>query len=91
MRGVVYLMATSLLVFVMISSNPPSCQASCIGRWCGRPEPCYPARSKEYCTDSLCFHVCAMHELGTKNSYCKKPKKGRDDWMCCCPIPRPLV
>ncbi|KAF8672919.1 hypothetical protein HU200_049144 [Digitaria exilis] len=45
MGRIVHLVATSLLLLVMISSNSPSCQA-CIGWWC---LPCFKPSNRE-CT-----------------------------------------
>ncbi|CAL4990409.1 unnamed protein product [Urochloa decumbens] len=78
-----YLMATSFIVFAMISFNSSSCQA-CIGRWCFTPEPCFQPTSPASCTDDGCRPVCSAHLYTTNNAYCKK---GRRESLCCCPPP----
>ncbi|CAL4982877.1 unnamed protein product [Urochloa decumbens] len=73
-----YLMATSLVVLVMISSNSTSCQATCLFPWC-RTEPCFKVVDKD-CTELVCQHICAFEGKTTSHAYCKTSKK-----MCCCP------
>ncbi|KAG2563986.1 hypothetical protein PVAP13_8KG342500 [Panicum virgatum] len=88
MGKVAYLMATSLLLLLMISSNSPSCQA-CIGRWCNPPAPCFPPTDKDYCTKAICPSVCAIYGHETNSAYCKKGHGRRHfEWLCCCPPPR---
>ncbi|KAG2570822.1 hypothetical protein PVAP13_7KG100145 [Panicum virgatum] len=89
-RIVHYLMATSFVVLVMISTNSPSCHAApCFGNWCN-PPPCFPATNEDYCTKELCPHVCMVSgHIVSNDAYCKKPKKGGEPiWLCCCPPPR---
>ncbi|KAF8694265.1 hypothetical protein HU200_038403 [Digitaria exilis] len=83
-RMMLYLMATSLMVLVMISSNSPSCEA-CLGPFFGPP--CFHPPDN-YCTDETCSPVCKENGYRTNRAYCQKPKKGRNSWFCCCPQPR---
>ncbi|KAG2570702.1 hypothetical protein PVAP13_7KG038763 [Panicum virgatum] len=89
MRRIVhYLMATSFVFLVMISTNSPSCQAG-LGPWCKPRPPCFPATNEDYCTKEICPHVCEMNEIVSNGAYCKKPKKGGEPiWLCCCPPAR---
>ncbi|KAJ1276835.1 hypothetical protein BS78_05G246300 [Paspalum vaginatum] len=78
---IVELMAASFLVLAILSSNPLFCQA-CFGRFCGRP-PCFRPTEKDYCTQEICQHACALNDVPTKLAYCKESVK-----MCCCPLKR---
>ncbi|KAG2563991.1 hypothetical protein PVAP13_8KG341800 [Panicum virgatum] len=89
MGRVAYLMSTSLLILLMISSNSPSCQA-CIGPWCKPPGPCFPPTDKDYCTKAICPSVCAINGHETSRAYCKRSRGGHFKWLCCCPAPRLL-
>ncbi|CAL4979016.1 unnamed protein product [Urochloa decumbens] len=73
-----YLMATSLVVLVMISSNSTSCQA-CLFPGCRPPTPCFKVLDKD-CTELICQHICGFQGKTTTHAYCKSSKK-----MCCCP------
>ncbi|CAL4982973.1 unnamed protein product [Urochloa decumbens] len=83
-RLVHYMMATSFVILVMMSSNLPSCKA-CFGRWC-RP-PCFQPEGN-LCTDARCRRVCEDNGYPTNRATCNEPKKGRSEFLCCCPKPR---
>ncbi|KAJ1276812.1 hypothetical protein BS78_05G244100 [Paspalum vaginatum] len=78
---ITHLMTASFLVLAILSSNSPFCQA-CFGRFCGRP-PCFWPTEEDYCTQEICQHVCAVHDVPTKHAYCKESVK-----KCCCPLKR---
>nr|TKW02256.1 hypothetical protein SEVIR_8G234500v2 [Setaria viridis] len=78
------MMATSFVVFLMISTNSPSCQA-CFGPWCfRRPEPCFRVRT--YVSDNYCHGVCEVNHVVSNRAYCKFKRGTRGTvWQCCCP------
>uniref|UniRef100_K3ZKL9 Knottin scorpion toxin-like domain-containing protein n=1 Tax=Setaria italica TaxID=4555 RepID=K3ZKL9_SETIT len=83
-RIVHYLMATSFVVLVMISTNSPSCQA-CLGPWCfRRTEPCFQVT--HVVSDDYCRGVCEVNHVVSNRAYCTfKRGKRRAVWQCCCP------
>ncbi|CAL4896538.1 unnamed protein product [Urochloa decumbens] len=77
-------MATSFVVLVMISSKSPSCEA-CLPPYCFRVGgPCFKAL-RSPCTDDSCSYECPFYVPFTYNAYCKKPKRSREPYKCCCP------
>ncbi|RCV39432.1 hypothetical protein SETIT_8G224200v2 [Setaria italica] len=87
-RIVHYLMATSFVVLLIISTNSPSCQA-CLWPWCKPrpdPEPCFRVMEPRDCTDNYCHGVCEVNHVVSNHAYCKIPgKRGVPVWHCCCP------
>ncbi|TKW02254.1 hypothetical protein SEVIR_8G234300v4 [Setaria viridis] len=86
-RIVHYVMATSFVVLVMISSNSPSCQA-CLFRTCRWPK-CFNV-TENNCNFYHCKFVCRHEGYKTSFAYCKeRPKNTKKPYMCCCP-PDPI-
>ncbi|KAF8668146.1 hypothetical protein HU200_052437 [Digitaria exilis] len=81
----VHLMATSLLVLVMISSNSPPSQAANIALHLMCSHPCFKPMDRDYCTVEICTFVCRAREYYTNRAYCLKSDYGQ--WLCCCPPP----
>ncbi|CAL4993041.1 unnamed protein product [Urochloa decumbens] len=81
MGRIACLMASSFFVLLIISSNSPSCHATCIGPLC---PPCFKPSNKEYCTKHNCKHVCQMNGKPSDSAYCRNLVVY---WTCCCPQP----